>query len=163
IGESPEIPAEHALQGLDGVHAYSRHPDASAAFLSDVLAMRTVGESRWEARGEKRGGWYQLDASPAERRRFGGGVVQHVAWGCRRVNRYEIDRRAYGIGYPEQAALKDTYGGVEGMVFLECHHLVPTGVSSYTVLIFSHPIGGGAYLPMVTELARCGNHVIYAN
>ena len=41
----------------------------------------------------------------------------------------------------EQAAFKDTYGGVEGMVFLECHHLVPTGISSDTVLIFSHPIG----------------------
>jgi glyoxalase family protein len=82
-GESPEIPAEWALQGLDGVHAYARDADASAAFLSDVLAMRAVGERRWEARGEIRGGWYQLDAPPAERRRFGGGVVQHVAWGCR--------------------------------------------------------------------------------
>jgi pimeloyl-ACP methyl ester carboxylesterase len=82
---------------------------------------------------------------------------------CRRVDRYDIDRRAYGIGYREQAAFKDTYGGVEGMVFLECHQLVPIGVSSDTALIFSHPIGGGAYLPMVTELARCGNHVIYAN
>ena len=25
-----------------------------------------------------------------------------------------------------------------------------------------HPVGGGAYLPMVTELAKHGNHVIYA-
>ena len=31
------------------------------------------------------------------------------------------------------------------------------------MLIFSHPVGGGGYLPMVTELARRGNHVIYAN
>src|SRR5437763_1755066 len=75
---------------------------------------------------------------------------------CRRVDRYEIDRRAYGIGYREQAAFKDTYGGAEGTVFLECHHLVPTRLTSDTVLVFSHPIGGGAYLPMVTELARCG-------
>ena len=79
------------------------------------------------------------------------------------MGRFEIDRRAYGIGYREPVAFKDTYGGMEGMVFLECHQLVPAGVPSDTVLIFSHPIGGGAYLPMVTELARRGNHVIYAN
>ncbi len=77
--------------------------------------------------------------------------------------RYEIERRAYGVGYAEKASFKDTYGGMEGMVFLECYQLVPRGLPSDTVLIFSHPVGGGAYLPMVTELARCGNHVIYAN
>jgi pimeloyl-ACP methyl ester carboxylesterase len=79
------------------------------------------------------------------------------------VRRYEIERRAYGVGYAERAAFKDTYGGVEGMVFLECYQLIPRGVPSDTVLVFSHPIGGGGYLPMVTELAKCGNHVIYAN
>jgi len=79
------------------------------------------------------------------------------------MNRHEIERRAYGVAYTEQAAFKDTYGGVEGIVFLECYQLVPKGIPSDTVLVFSHPVGGGAYLPMVTELARRGNHVIYAN
>jgi dienelactone hydrolase len=79
------------------------------------------------------------------------------------THRHEVERRAYGIGYREQAAFKDTYGGVEGMVFIECHQLIPAGVASDTVIVFSHPVGGGAYLPMVTELARQGNHVIYAN
>ena len=79
------------------------------------------------------------------------------------MTRHEIERRAYGVAYTEKAAFKDTYGGAEGIVFLECYQLVPKGVSSDTVLVFSHPVGGGAYLPMVTELARCGNHVIYAN
>jgi glyoxalase family protein len=81
-GESPEVPAEFALQGFDGVHAYAVDPTSSGAFLSDVLAMTSLGDSRWEARGQIRGGWYQLDPAPAEKRRFGGGVVQHVAWGC---------------------------------------------------------------------------------
>jgi glyoxalase family protein len=81
-GESPEIPAEHALQGFDGVRAYATEPDASAAFIDGALEMASVGEARWEARGQLRGGWYQIDPAPAEKRRFGGGVVQHVAWGC---------------------------------------------------------------------------------
>ena len=79
------------------------------------------------------------------------------------MSRHEIERRAYGVAYTEKAAFKDTYGGVEGIVFLECYQLVPKGIPSDTVLMFSHPVGGGAYLPMVTELARRGNHVIYAN
>jgi glyoxalase family protein len=81
-GESPEVPAEFALQGFDGVRAYAVDPNSSEAFLSDVLAMTVLADGRWEARGEIRGGWYQLDPAPAEKRRFGGGVVQHVAWGC---------------------------------------------------------------------------------
>jgi pimeloyl-ACP methyl ester carboxylesterase len=35
--------------------------------------------------------------------------------------------------------------------------------TSDTVLVFMHPIGGGAYLPMINALARAGHHVIYCN
>jgi glyoxalase family protein len=83
LGESPEVPGEYALQGFDGVLAYAKDAESSAAFLSDVLAMDVLAQGRWEARGEIRGGWYQIDPAPAERRRFGGGIVQHVACGCR--------------------------------------------------------------------------------
>jgi pimeloyl-ACP methyl ester carboxylesterase len=76
---------------------------------------------------------------------------------------HKIHREPYGIVYTEQAAFKDTYGGLQGMVFLEAHRLVPRDMPSDTVLIFMHPIGGGAYLPVVTQLARQGNHVIYCN
>lgn len=82
VGESPEIPSEYALQGFDGVEAYARDAPSSAAFVGEVLGMEPAGESRWEARGGLRGGWYRIDPPPQERRRFGGGVVQHVAWGC---------------------------------------------------------------------------------
>jgi pimeloyl-ACP methyl ester carboxylesterase len=79
------------------------------------------------------------------------------------VTRHKIEREAYGIAYAEQAAFKDTYGGVEGIVFLESYRMRPVGIESDTVLMFMHPVGGGAYLPLVTELAKHGNHVIYAN
>jgi len=57
---------------------------------------------------------------------------------------FDIDRRAFGIGYRELAAFKDTYGGEEGYVFLEAHQIVPVGVESDTALLFMHPVGGGA-------------------
>ena len=55
------------------------------------------------------------------------------------------------------------YGGVAELVVLESHLLRPKDKPSDTVLVFMHPIGGGAYLPMMNALARAGHHVIYCN
>jgi glyoxalase family protein len=82
-GEAPDIPAEYALQGLDGFRAFARDSEASRRFLSEQLNFTPVGDDRFEARGRERGGWYEFDPPRADKRRFGGGVVQHVAWGCR--------------------------------------------------------------------------------
>lgn len=76
---------------------------------------------------------------------------------------HEIERLPYGFTFREQAAFKDTYGGELGHVFLECMRVRPRGRDSKTVLVFSHPIGGGAFLPIVSALARAGHHVVYAN
>jgi pimeloyl-ACP methyl ester carboxylesterase len=75
--------------------------------------------------------------------------------------RYDYDRIAYGIAFREEAQVRDTYGGADDAVFLEAHRLVPRGRASKTVIVMMHPIGGGAYLPMVTALARAGCHVIF--
>jgi len=79
------------------------------------------------------------------------------------MERRRTEREAYPIVFQEQAAFKDTYGGAEGIVVLEAHRIRPRESESDTVLMFMHPIGGGAYLPMVHELAKQGHHVIYAN
>src|SRR4051812_36512802 len=81
-GEAPDIPADFALQGFDGVRAYARDQAASEAFIRERLGFQDMGDGRLEARGDEWGGWYAFDPAPAEKRRFGGGVVQHVAWGC---------------------------------------------------------------------------------
>ena len=39
----------------------------------------------------------------------------------------------------------------------------PSDRDSKTVILFSHPIGGGSFLPLVTALAHAGHHVIYCN
>jgi dienelactone hydrolase len=75
----------------------------------------------------------------------------------------DLELIAYPLVYTEQAAFKDTYGGVEGVVVCEAYLYRPKDVPSDTVLVFMHPIGGGAYLPMVRALARAGHHVIYCN
>jgi glyoxalase family protein len=76
----PDIPAELALRGFDGVRAYATEPDASRTFLEEGLAFEPAGGDVWEVRGEERGSFYAYDEPPAERGRPGAGTVHHVAW-----------------------------------------------------------------------------------
>ena len=73
-----------------------------------------------------------------------------------------FQRIPYLIVYDEESAFKDTYAGQLGKVVVEAMHLKPA-VPSDSVVIFSHPIGGGAWLPLVTVLAKLGVHTIYCN
>lgn len=73
-----------------------------------------------------------------------------------------FERIPYLVVFNEQAAYKDTYAGIEGIVVLKAHLLKPASPSK-TVIVFMHPIGGGEYLPLPHALARAGYHVIYCN
>jgi glyoxalase family protein len=82
IAEHPEVPAEVALQGFEGVRAYSRDPAGSARMLETLLgAERHEDDGRFELRGERRGGWIAFDPAPAQPGRQSAGIVHHVAWG----------------------------------------------------------------------------------
>jgi glyoxalase family protein len=78
----PDVPAEVALRGFEGVRAYSANPAASAQMLESLMGAQRIGdEDRFELRGQRRGGWIAFDPAPAERGRQSAGVVHHVAWG----------------------------------------------------------------------------------
>jgi glyoxalase family protein len=79
--DHPEIPAEHALQGFDGVRAYSAAPESSASLLERVLSAGRLDGDVWELRGEVRGGTIAYDPPPPEPGRQSAGSVHHVAWG----------------------------------------------------------------------------------
>jgi pimeloyl-ACP methyl ester carboxylesterase len=86
----------------------------------------------------------------------------------------EYDRIPYLVAYQNTSSVRDVYGGVAELVVLESYLLRPKNpepsaagaapaATSDTVLVFMHPVGGGAYLPMISALARAGHHVIYCN
>lgn len=79
------------------------------------------------------------------------------------MSKQDYERIPYLVAYAEQSQFKDTYAGPMDFVALEAHLLRPVGRESKTVVVFMHPIGGGAYLPMVSALAKAGVHVIYCN
>jgi pimeloyl-ACP methyl ester carboxylesterase len=75
----------------------------------------------------------------------------------------EIIRDPYAVVYKEESGFKDVYGGAGGMVFVECMRIAPKDSRSHRAIVFTHPIGGGSFLPLVTALAYGGHHVIYVN
>jgi glyoxalase family protein len=81
VAEHPDIPADLALQGFEGVRAYSPAPDASRQFLDAAMGFVAVEPpDLWESRGDERRSFYAYDRPPRERGRSGAGTVHHVAW-----------------------------------------------------------------------------------
>jgi len=88
--------------------------------------------------------------------------------------KHDYERIPYLVAYQNTSSVRDVYGGLAELVVLESYLLKPRApepsaagaapaATSDTVLVFMHPIGGGAYLPMMNALARAGHHVIYCN
>jgi glyoxalase family protein len=98
VADHPEIPRDVALQGFDGVRAYSASPEASRAALEETLAFTPAGENTWEARGGERGGFYAYDPAPEEPGVMGAGAVHHVAWASTMEDHEEWQRRVAAAG-----------------------------------------------------------------
>jgi pimeloyl-ACP methyl ester carboxylesterase len=79
------------------------------------------------------------------------------------TSQQRLVREPYLVLHTETSAFKDVYGGAGEKVVVECMRIFREGISARSVLIFSHPIGGGAFLPLVNALAHAGHHVIYCN
>jgi glyoxalase family protein len=80
VADHPEVPAEHALQGFDGVCAYTQNADASRPLFAEGLGFEERDGTLWESRGDARGSLYTYHEAPAERGLQGAGTVHHVAW-----------------------------------------------------------------------------------
>ncbi len=81
VAEHPEIPAALALQGFEGVRAYSGHEEGSGVVLERLMGAVEREEDVWEVRGDARGGWIAFDPAPTEPERQSAGTVHHIAWG----------------------------------------------------------------------------------
>ncbi|HYF26672.1 MAG TPA: VOC family protein [Baekduia sp.] len=81
VAEHPEVPRELALQGFEGVRAYSADAEASGDLLVGILGAVRRPDGAYELRGARRGGWIAFDPAPPEPGRQSAGTVHHVAWG----------------------------------------------------------------------------------
>lgn len=83
VGGAPDVPRALALQGFDGVHAYSAAPARSERLLRDTLGFTGGQDGRFEVRGSERGGRLVYDPAPEIHPRQGAGSVHHVAFASR--------------------------------------------------------------------------------
>jgi glyoxalase family protein len=79
VAQDPEIPAELAIQGFHAVQAFASDPGRSRRFLEETLGFEPGADGGFEARGERRGSFYNFDKSN-DRGIQGAGTVHHVAW-----------------------------------------------------------------------------------
>lgn len=72
-----------------------------------------------------------------------------------------FERVPLHLVFREEVTVRDTYGGIEGLVALQGHLLKPE-TPAKTLLLFMHPMGIMHYLPMPMGLAAAGIHCLTA-
>ncbi len=121
--EHPEVPAAMALQGFEGVRAYSRRLDSSALVLEQLMGAvaREDDADVYELRGDARGGWIAWDDPPAERGRPSAGTIHHIAWGTTDADMPRWIERVTQAGIPNS-------GYVDRHYFHSLYFREPSGV-----------------------------------
>jgi glyoxalase family protein len=91
---SPDIPAEHALLGFEGVRAYSAEREATRSALLDTLGFTALADDAGHRlRGGEREALYHLDPPPDAAPIQGPGTVHHIAWASADGDHEEWRRR----------------------------------------------------------------------
>jgi len=109
VADHPEVPAEVALQGFEGVRAYSYRPEGTAALLERLMGAARRPDGAWELRGSGRGGWLALDPAPAEHGRQSAGTVHHVAWATTDAEQGAWLERLQEAGVPNSGIIDRHY------------------------------------------------------
>jgi len=78
--EHPEIPAEHAIQGIEGARAYSAYAPVEEKVLTDTLGFTHEGAGEYRLQGETRHFHWAYDPAPDTHGAQGAGTVHHIAW-----------------------------------------------------------------------------------
>jgi glyoxalase family protein len=95
--EHPEVPAEHAIAGVEGARAYGRSPGLEERLLTETLGFTWLGGGEYRLDGGARRFSWAYDA-PAGRGEPGAGTVHHVAWASRDEDHLGWQRRARAGG-----------------------------------------------------------------
>ena len=80
--EHPEVPAEHAILGLEGARAYGAFANVEEKLLTDTLGFTHLGGGEYRLDGEERHFHWAYDLTDRGGRQ-GAGTVHHIAWASR--------------------------------------------------------------------------------
>jgi glyoxalase family protein len=94
----PDIPAEHAIGGLEGARAYSAYAPVEERALTDMLGFTYEGDGEYVLDGSDRRFRWAYDPAPATRGAQGAGTVHHIAWGSRDEDHLAWQERVRAAG-----------------------------------------------------------------
>jgi glyoxalase family protein len=78
--EHPEVPAEHAIVGVEGARAYGAYHNVEESFLTETLGFTHAGGGEYRLDGDERHFHWAYDPPPGLRGIQGAGSVHHIAW-----------------------------------------------------------------------------------
>jgi glyoxalase family protein len=93
----PEIPAEHAILGIEGARAYSEYASVEERLLTEVLGF-TFEDGEYLLRGTERAFRWAYDPAPETRSVQGAGTVHHIAWATPDDEQLDWQRRIRDAG-----------------------------------------------------------------
>jgi glyoxalase family protein len=98
--EHPDVPADHAILGVEGARAYpSRELEADRSLLTETLGFTEEREGRYRLEGNERHFHWSYDAAPDKRGMQGAGTVHHIAWHSLDADHIPWQRRVTEAGY----------------------------------------------------------------
>jgi glyoxalase family protein len=117
----PEVPAEHAILGVEGARAHIRRGlDADRALLTQTLGFTEASEGVYRLDGETRGFNWAYDET-TERGIQGAGTVHHIAWHSRDEDHVDWQQRVAGAGMHVTPVIDRDY-------FLSIYFRQPQGI-----------------------------------
>jgi len=96
--EHPEVPAEHAILGLEGARAYGTYANVEEKLLTDTLGFTYMGDGEYRLDGPTRHFHWAYDPPPATRGHQGAGSVHHIAWAARDEDHLDWQKRVHDAG-----------------------------------------------------------------
>src|SRR3954452_2563880 len=98
--EHPDVPAEHAIVGVEGARAYTHEPSAAHPLLTETLGFTDLGDGAYRLDGDDRHVRWAYEPAPGARGRLGAGTVHHIAWASPDADHLDWQRRVREAGHP---------------------------------------------------------------
>jgi glyoxalase family protein len=126
----PEIPAEHAIGGLEGARAYAPFHAVEDGVLTQLLGFTHEGGGEYLLEGGERRFRFAYDAPPPLRDVQGAGSVHHIAWGVPDADQAAWRERiraagGYVTGVRDRQYFKSIYFRIPSGILFEIATLSP--------------------------------------
>jgi glyoxalase family protein len=107
-----DVPAEHAILGIEGARAYSAFAAVEERVLTDTLGFTYLGDGEYRLDGDERHFHWAYDQAQRYGEQ-GAGTVHHIAWTSRDEDHVAWQQRIIGAdGYVSEVRDRDYFRSI---------------------------------------------------